>query len=109
MAVSARLLVIGLGIHDDKRRRSVFGQVDGLFGLVTAIRNRAKVALQIEYGLYNGRMNHMYTVSNQPDDEHPPEYIEQVDDLYAYEEEASKLRGSYRKNEREAFKLVQPV
>lgn len=56
MAVSARLLVIGLGIHDDKRRRSVFGQVDGLFGLVTAIRNRAKVALQIEYGLYNGRM-----------------------------------------------------
>lgn len=43
----------------------------------------------------------MYTISNQPDDEHPPEYIEQVDDLYAYEEEASKLRGSYRKNERE--------
>ena len=56
MAVSARLLVIGLGIHDDKRRRSVFGQVDGLFGLVAAIRNRAKVALQIGYGLYNGRM-----------------------------------------------------
>ena len=51
----------------------------------------------------------MYTISNQPDDEHPPEYIEQVDDLYAYEEEASKLRGSYRKNDREAFKLVQPV
>ena len=48
---------------------------------------------------------HFYTISNQPDDEHPPEYIEQVDDLDAYEEEA----GSYRKNEREAFKLVRPV
>lgn len=52
---------------------------------------------------------HFYTISNQPDDEQPPEYVEQVDDLDAYEEEASKLRGSYRKNEREAFKLVQPV
>ena len=46
----------------------------------------------------------MYTISNQPDDEHPPEYIEQVDDLYAYEEEASKLRGSYRKKRERAFK-----
>lgn len=52
---------------------------------------------------------HFYVVSYQPDDERPPELLEQVDDLDAYEEEARTLRNSYRKNEREAFHLVQPV
>lgn len=52
---------------------------------------------------------HFYTISNQPDDERSPEYADQVDNLNAYENETSKLRGSYRKNEREAFTLVQPV
>lgn len=52
---------------------------------------------------------HFCTISNQPDDEHSPEYADQLDDLDACENEESKLRGSYRKNEREAFNLVQSV
>ncbi len=53
---------------------------------------------------------HLFAIFHQPDAEHFSACADQVDDLDAhYKEEERKLRNSYRKNEREAFKLVQPV
>lgn len=87
----------------------IYGSKDVLEAMKTMLTSLNKDYKSYKRDFKDLHDKHFYTISYQPDDEHSPEYADQPDDLDACENEESKLRGSYRKNEREAFNLVQPV
>ena len=84
------------------------GVQDAMRAMLTSLNKDYESYKSASIDLYE---KHLYAISHQPDVEHSSVCADQEeDDLDGqYEDMERNLRKSYRKNEREAFKLVRPV